>query len=226
VSKVKWTLSRKYLNLMLKVDAIAAIAAARRVFKNVELANALGLSETVVSKYYHGISIPATQTAKNILNLLLSDGFVKKYVSRIMSEYGWDLNKVFTEPTFQQYVALYFKYKVISGLAGSILDKLLTLPDYSLNIAAFLSSWFNVPVILAVEEPAIIGYESKAHLALRKGDTVVTVHSVLNNEVADHFSYFISTYELRHILALTIVLMDEESVANKLKKTKIINILP
>ncbi|MEM2021213.1 MAG: hypothetical protein QXP80_03175 [Zestosphaera sp.] len=224
---MKRYLSRKARDLVIRVDSLTALSSARRVFKNTELSHLLNSSEATLSKYYHGITVPATPTAEHLLRALLSDEFARKYVGRFMNKTGWDLRKAFAEPCFTSFVALYFKYKLLGRQPGLFIDKLLSLPDYSLSIASYLSTSLEVPLIVTTEEGSVIGLEtgSRPYVALQKSDYVISVHAILNKEIADYFKYVTEIYDLKHVAALTVVLMDENKVSESLR-SKIYCLIP
>lgn len=216
---MRWYLSRKARGLMVRADSLLALSSVRKVFKNVELSHALGLSEATLSKYYHGTTVPATYMAERLLSVLVSDGFAKKYVGRFMNKIGWDLRKAFTEPQFINFISIYLKYKLIDKLPGLLVDKLLSLPDYSVSIASHLSTSLEIPLVITAEENSIIGLEAKrrTYTALQKGDYVISVHVILNKEIADYFSYLTEIYNLKYVMALSVILMDEDKVSESLK---------
>lgn len=205
--------------MMVRADSLLALSSARKVFKNVELSHTLGLSEATLSKYYHGTTVPATPMAERLLGVLVSDGFAKKYVGRFMNKIGWDLRKAFTEPQFINFISIYLKYKLIDKLPGLLVDKLLSLPDYSMSIASHLSTSLDIPLVITAEENSVIGLEARgrAFTALQKGDYVISVHAILNKEIADYFSYLIEIYNLKYVMALSVILMDEDKVSGTLK---------
>ncbi len=224
---MKWYASKKIRELVVRVDSVTVLSSVRKVYKNVELSHALGISEATLSKYYHGITVPAYPMAERLLKNFLSEEFIKRYVSRFMNKVGWDLRKACADPHFINYVTAYFKYRLLEKLPGFIADKLVTLPDYSLNIASQLSTSLNIPLAMPTSEDEIIGLEAKSKppALLQRGDYVISVHAVLNKEIAEYFRYVADVYSLKYVAALTIVLMDEKKVA-EIIKSPIFNLIP
>jgi hypothetical protein len=227
VIRLRWYASKKIRELVVRVDSVIVLSSVRKVYKNVELSHALGISEATLSKYYHGITVPAYPMAERLLKNFLSEEFVKKYVSRFMNRVGWDLRKACTDPYFINYVTTYFKYRLLEKLPGFIADRFVTLPDYSLNIASQLSTSLNIPLAMPTSEDEIIGLEAKSKppALLQRGDYVISVHAVLNKEIAEYFRYVADVYSLKYVAALTIVLMDEKKVA-EIIKSPIFNLIP
>ncbi|MEM2075133.1 MAG: hypothetical protein QW705_03635 [Zestosphaera sp.] len=225
---MRWYLSRKARDLTIRADSLLALSSARKVFKNVELSHTLGLSEAALSKYYHGITVPATPMAERLLSVLMSDEFAKKYVGRFMNKIGWDLRKAFTEPQFINFVSMYLKYKLMDKLPGLFVNKFLSLPDYSMSIASYLSVSLEIPLVITAEENSIIGLEARgrSYTALQKGDYVISIHAILNNEIAEYFSYLVEAYNLKYVMALSLILMDEDRVSEILKSPKIYYLIP
>jgi len=219
--------SKKVRELVVRVDSVAVLSSVRRVYRNVELSHILGVSEATLSKYYHGMTIPAHPMAEKLLKSFLSEEFAKKCVGRFMNKVGWDLRRACVDPHFINYVTTYFKYRLLSKLPGFLVDKFITLPDYSLSIASHLSTSLEVPLVMSTEEDMIIGLETKSRppALLQKGDYVISIHAILNKEIAEYFRYLADLHNLKYVAALTIVLMDEKKVSEILKTT-IFNLIP
>ncbi len=220
-------MNKKIRELVVRADSVVVLSSVRRVYKNVELSRILGVSEATLSKYYHGITIPAYSMAEQLLKNFLDEEFARKYVGRFMNMVGWDLRKACVDPYFINYVTTYFKYKLIDKLSGFFIDKFIALPDYSLSIASHLSTSFDTPLVITTEEDMIIGLETKSRppALLRRGDYVSSVHAILNKEIAEYFRYLADTHNLKYVAALTVVLMDEKKVSEILKTT-ILNLIP
>lgn len=213
--------------MVVRVDSTAVLSSVRRVYRNVELSHSLGISEATLSKYYHGMTIPAYPMAERLLKKFLDEEFAKKYVGRFMNKVSWDLRKACMDPYFINYVATYFKYKLLNKLPGLLVDKFITLSDYSLSIASHLSTSLNIPLVISTEEDMIIGLETKSRPStlLQRGDYVISVHTILNKEIAEYFRYISDVHSLKYVAGLTIVLMDEKKVSEILKTT-IFNLIP
>jgi len=224
---LRWYVNKKIREMVVRVDSVTILSSVRRVYKNVELSHALGVSEATLSKYYHGITIPAYPMAERLLKNLLSEEFAKKCVGKFMNRVGWDLRKACIDPHFINYVTIYLKYKLLEKLPGLHLDKFISLPDYSLSIASHLSTYLEVPLVMSTEEDMIIGLETKSRppTLLQRGDYVISVHAVLNREIAEYFKYLADMHNLKYVAALTIILMDEKRVSEILKTT-ILSLIP
>lgn len=220
-------MNKKTRELIVRFDSVVILSSVRRVYKNVELSHLLGISEATLSKYHHGITIPAYPMAERLLKTFLSDEFAKRYIGRFMNKVSWDLRRACIDPYFINYVTNYFKYKLLDKLPGFLIDKFMTLPDYSLSIASNLSISLNIPLVMPIEEDMIIGLETKSRLPtlLQKGDYVISVHAVLNKEIAEYFRYLADIHNLKYVTALTIILMDEKRVSEILKTT-ILSLIP
>ncbi len=186
-----------------------------------ELSKMLSTPSSALCKYSQGDIVPSLNKSKMILNTLLSRELVKEYIFRFLSKYGWNSNKLLTDPKVINILGMYMARAIIRNLAGSGLRYLLAMPGSSSLIAASISSKLGLPVMLI---PSGNEFGIDNYYQLRRGDYIALVSDILTYDSLDKFYEFINRYELTLKIVLAVILVDK-SLEKELSKSTLLEYL-
>lgn len=181
----------------------------------------LSTPSSALCKYSQGDIVPSLNKSKMILNTLLSRELVKEYIFRFLSKYGWNSNKLLTDPKVINILGMYMARAIIRNLAGSGLRYLLAMPGSSSLIAASISSKLGLPVMLI---PSGNEFGIDNYYQLRRGDYIALVSDILTYDSLDKFYEFINRYELTLKIVLAVILVDK-SLEKELSKSTLLEYL-
>ncbi len=173
-------LGEKYIRQAIRIEAVELLVAFKSFFKHEELSSVLGIPPSVLSRYHLGHMVPNTETAEKIVNVLLSDELVKRFVSRALIKLKGDIFRFLMNQRNLEVVSAYISRK-LATLFGKDVGKhsIVTIPDYSVPLASSVAR--RLGLSMAILEPVVSASVQKLSSvpSVEKGSSVLAVIALL-----------------------------------------------
>ena len=179
-------LGEKYTRQAIRVEAVEMLVAFKSFFRHEELSSFLGIPPSVLSRYHLGHMVPNTETAEKIVEVLLSDDLVKRFVSRALMKLKGDIFRFLINQRNLEVVSAYISRKLMErfGVDGVINYSIVTIPDYSVPLASSVAKRLGLSMIIL--DPVVSSSVQKLSSvpSVEKGSNVIAVIALLCQDTA------------------------------------------
>lgn len=224
-------LGEKYMRQAIRVEAVELLVAFKSFFRHEELSSVLGIPPSVLSRYHLGHMVPNTETAERIVDALLSEELVKRFVSRALMKLKGDIFRFLMNQRNLEVVSAYISRKLIDhfGIDWVSNSSIVTIPDYSVPLASSVAKRLGLSMIILNPVVSASVQKLSSVPSIEKGSSVIAVIAMLCQDTSTDLTNRI-TEAGATLRAVASILKAEvpESVMNDFKKAgaAILSVLP
>jgi len=179
-------LGEKYRRQAIRVEAVEMLVAFKSFFRHEELSSVLDIPPSVLSRYHLGHMVPNTETAERIINILLSDDLVKRFVSRALIKLKGDIFRFLINQRNLEVVSAYISRKLLSIFGVEELDNysVATVPDYSVPLASSVAKRLGMNMLILDPVVSVSVQKLSSVPSVEKGSSVIAVIALLCQDTA------------------------------------------